>query len=98
MAEQKYVKVIPKEPTYIDSHLVEYYVRKMTKFDKEQRDHRLRCNRADVRRRIKCTTTGKVYDSITQAANDLGLDKAGISKCIAGKQHTVKGYQFKKEE
>ena len=98
MARQKYIKVVPEEPLYIDGHLVEYYVRKMTKLDKEQRDYRLRTNRADVRVRIKCITNGKVYNSITQAANELGLDKAGISKCIAGKQHTVKGYKFNKEE
>jgi len=52
------------------------------------------------KRRIKmivCENNGKTYPSIQDAAIELILDPGAISKCLAGKQESTKGYTFRKE-
>lgn len=43
---------------------------------------------------ILCLDNNKVYDSITQAAKELGCDPSHISACCKGKRYRVKGLRF----
>ena len=43
---------------------------------------------------VRVIETGKVYDSITECAADIGCDRSQICKCLAGKYPYVKGYHF----
>lgn len=43
---------------------------------------------------IVCLETGVVYDSLTAAANDLGLAISAISQCCSGKAKSTHGYHF----
>lgn len=44
---------------------------------------------------VICINNGKVYNSLTLAAIDLGLDKTNISRVANGKQIQAKGFKFK---
>lgn len=37
--------------------------------------------------RVVCLTTGKIYESINDAARDTGVDKSPISRCCRGVKH-----------
>lgn len=45
---------------------------------------------------IICIETGKVYECMSDADRELNVSRGSVSKCIAGKQKTVRGYHFKK--
>lgn len=45
---------------------------------------------------IICIETGKIYECMSDADRELEVSMGSVSKCIAGKQKTVKGYHFKK--
>lgn len=47
-------------------------------------------------RQVKCLENEKVYQSITQAANDLKVDRSNISAALNGLRlnKSVKGYHF----
>lgn len=47
---------------------------------------------------IKCLETGKTYDSLSEAANDLDLRQGNISRHLKGIVSHVKGYHFEKVE
>jgi len=47
---------------------------------------------------VYCPTTDTTYPSIQQAAIELILDPGAISKCLAGKQESTKGYTFRREK
>ena len=44
--------------------------------------------------RIRIVETGEVYESLSECARRIGGDKGAISKCLAGKLSTHKGYHF----
>lgn len=43
---------------------------------------------------IRVVETGRIYDSITACARDLGCDKSHIHRYLSGKCDHVKGYHF----
>lgn len=45
-------------------------------------------------RPVFCTTTGVEYESVTAAANTLGLETTNISRCCKGVFKQTKGYSF----
>lgn len=46
------------------------------------------------KKKIKCVENDIIYESISEAARCLNLDKGNISKVIKGKQKNTKGYRF----
>ncbi len=46
-------------------------------------------------KQIICLNTGKIYDSIHEAAQQTGLPRVKISECCSGKRQTVKGTTWK---
>ena len=56
----------------------------------EEGSNFLNLNKKDKRKRkVKCITTGKVYESVTDAAKDTGSDPSNISKVCNGKYKTT---------
>ena len=49
---------------------------------------------ASKRKKVKCLNNGIVYESMTAAANDLGIRQGKISDVIRGVGRSVKGYKF----
>lgn len=47
---------------------------------------------------VLCVEEGKVYSSVTDAANAIGGYAPDISNCINGKRHAVKGKHFIKAD
>lgn len=47
---------------------------------------------------VKTGEQTRIYESITEAMNDLNIDKASISRCIKGTQKTCGGYKWFKIE
>lgn len=47
-----------------------------------------------TKHRVRNVTTGKEYESLTAAANDIGGEVGGVSKCVLGKRKTYYGMQF----
>lgn len=45
---------------------------------------------------VRCIETGEIYDCMSDADKRLNVSSGSVSKCIAGKQKTVKGYHFEK--
>lgn len=50
---------------------------------------------AKTRKKVLCVETGKVYDSIMEAAAELNLDNSHITKCCNGRYKTTGGYHWK---
>ena len=46
-------------------------------------------------KRVLCIETNVIYNSITEAANSVGVDRSTISKVCKGKRKTVGGYHWK---
>jgi hypothetical protein len=44
--------------------------------------------------RIKCLDNGKIYQSLAEASNELGIDRKLISEVLRKKQRQTKGYSF----
>jgi len=55
--------------------------------------HRLNISRA-MKRPVVCNETGKIYDSLTEAANALEVTKGSIWSVLAGNLKYVKGFTF----
>ena len=55
-----------------------------TKIQNRKRDY----NKTKTCKPVKCTTTGKVFDSITEATKYYNLSRTGISDCLSGKCKT----------
>lgn len=45
-------------------------------------------------KKIKCIETGVIYKSITEAANDTGIERRGINRVVVGKGKTAGGYHW----
>lgn len=52
----------------------------------------------EMRQKVFCEETGKVYPSQTVCAKELGIKQSGISACLLGKAHSSFGYHFRKVE
>ena len=46
-------------------------------------------------RKVKCVTTGKIYNSIKEAADELGLYHSNIVACCNGRRATCGGLKWK---
>ena len=55
-----------------------------TKIQNRKRDY----NKTKTCKPVKCTTTGKVFNSITEATKYYNLSRTGISDCLSGKCKT----------
>lgn len=44
--------------------------------------------------KVRCVEKNQIFDSITIAAKEMGLQKSGISRVCLGKQKTCGGYHF----
>lgn len=49
----------------------------------------------DCSKKVICVETGKVYESASEAARQIGAHVSGISKCCCGIYKTFKGYHWK---
>lgn len=72
------------------------------KHHSEETKQKMRDNHADLKgskhskaKKIYCIELNKSWDSITECAEELGLNRANIISCCKGRQKTVKGYHFK---
>ena len=45
-------------------------------------------------KKVICVETGKVYSSIKEAEEDMGVSMSSIGKCCSGKNKTCKGYHW----
>lgn len=57
-------------------------------------EHRKKIIESHMRRKVYCVETDKVYNSIKEASEELGLFSTGICACCKGKQKHYKGYHF----
>ena len=46
-------------------------------------------------KKVICIETQEIFDSVTEAAKAVDVDKSSISRCIAGRQKTCAGYHWK---
>lgn len=95
------VKLVPKEPMYIEGRLVAYIMCHESREDIEKKKTRMR--EIAVKNRVKVireSATGDIryYDSVESAARATGISQSAVSKCINGHQKTAGGYKFKKME
>lgn len=51
-----------------------------------------------LKKPIYCVELDRVFDSLTQAANELGLDQGSITKCCQGKRTYCGGYHWRYAE
>ena len=47
-----------------------------------------------IKKRVICVETGKVFNSLKEAENYIGISKSAISRCCLGKQKTCGGYHW----
>ena len=47
-----------------------------------------------TKRRVKCTTTNKIFNSIVEASQYYGITRAHVSSCCRGKRKTCGGMQW----
>lgn len=66
------------------------------RFSDPEQLEKLRAQQKKLGMKIKCTTTGKVYSSQSEAAKDLGILQGGISQCVLGRIKSFKGYSFER--
>lgn len=66
-------------------NLKRFWEEQATEEQKEQLAHR---------KPIKCLENGVVYESITQAAEELGLNRASLVIALARKTNKLRGYHF----
>ena len=60
----------------------------------EQMKNRRKYKRPWVCKKILCIDTGKKYESIKQAADDIGISEGAIIFCLKGKTNTSGGYKW----
>lgn len=94
MGKQNLVHLTPKETMYFEGREVVRITCKMTQTDIIIRKQKLKNNKPNTSKPIKCSN-GKIYKSITKAAEELSVSSSSISKVLKGKQNTTKGYSFK---
>ena len=58
------------------------------------RDKRIGINNPRARK-IKCINTGKIFNTITEAAEFYGMSGSNISECLSGRTKTAGGYKWK---
>jgi len=46
------------------------------------------------RKKVWCLSTGKVFNSLTEASEEMKLDKGNLSKACNGKRESVDGFIF----
>ena len=88
--------VVPEEEFWYNGRKVISMTCEKNAQDKFKDRERLRKIAKANRKAIYCENNDTAYQSITDAANALGLSESAISKCINGKQKSTKGYVFKK--
>ena len=44
---------------------------------------------------VFCLTNGRLYSCVRDAAEDLGVDRANLVRCLRGEYRATKGYQFR---
>lgn len=49
---------------------------------------------AALGKRVCCIETGIIYESLSEAARQTGIDKSSISKCCCGKRKTAGGFHW----
>lgn len=47
---------------------------------------------------VRCIELDRVFESVSQAAQEIGISISGISNCCRGRQKTTGGYHWKYEE
>lgn len=57
-------------------------------------DHQREPNRRTHGRKVRCVETGKIYEVITDAAKEYGIDRRGISAVCRHKRKKVAGYTW----
>ena len=57
-------------------------------------EHFRNATKTKQRTKIKCVETGIIYQSMAQAANDVGCSRYNINLCLLGKQKTAAGYHW----
>lgn len=64
---------------------------------KENNIHRSKILKKGNRKRVMCINTGKIYETIKEASEDLNIDSSHIGAVCKNKYgfKTVKGYKFK---
>jgi len=92
--QQMHVHLKPFEGMMYEGREVVSIVCKANQKDYEERTRRLMKHRKDVRVKVKCLQDGRIYDSVQEAAKEMGLSSGSISKCINGKQMSTHGYTF----
>jgi group I intron endonuclease len=62
---------------------------------KKDRQERLKKQYDSMKRKIICEDTGVIYESISQAALEMGLHKSSVNNVCLNRQKTTKGYVFR---
>jgi hypothetical protein len=97
------VKLIPNEQMQdqlsqvTGGRRVKYIICEPTQMDILKQNGKRKENLKQIKTPVICLNNNIRYESIKSASIDLRLDPKAISKCINGKQETVKGYKFKKD-
>lgn len=48
-----------------------------------------------MKKKVLCIETGIIYESVTLASENTGINRTGISKVITGERNTAGGYHWK---
>ena len=95
MSKQEFVWLKPKEKMYIEGREVVQIKCIATEMDKLKSKGRLQGKQPDLRRPVYCLNNQITYESITDAANKIGLSPSAISKVCNKKQTTTRGFIFR---
>ena len=91
-----------KNPNYGRKHTAEERAKMSSANSGERNVHRgkhlsertkLKIGRANSKA-VRCVETGRIFNSITEAAKELGIDRAHISDACKGKRSTVGGFHW----
>ena len=61
---------------------------------KENINHSIKTNLRFIKK-VEIVETGKIYDSVTECANDIGGSYGNIYHCLKGRRQTHKNYHFR---
>jgi hypothetical protein len=90
----KYLKIYPKENTWIEGRLVKYFYTLANNEDVEKAYRRTHTNRGQ--KKVYQYTMEEeliaVHDSITKAAGTTAIDMSNISKVVDRENRTAGGY------
>jgi group I intron endonuclease len=106
MAEDHRQKIIKANTGKVMSEATRDKIRKGLEGKSKSAEHRQKLSESrkgrftgkenPIAEAVRCIETGEIFECMSEADRKLNVSLGSVSKCIAGKQKSVKGYHFEK--